>query len=95
MGRLVDDIRDRIRGLALEGVDIILCKDRYVWERIQKLKFPELNRRIYVVEVGEFDNLQALDEKKMNAAGWYFKGIGGETIKAKGDSNATDSYAST
>jgi hypothetical protein len=78
---LRNDIRDRVRGLLLDGVDVILCKDRYIWERIKSLKFPELKRRIYVAEVGDFDNLQALDEKKMNAAGWYFKGIDGENIK--------------
>lgn len=71
--RINEDLRERVKGLALEGVDIIFVKDRYLFDRLSKLKVPGIEKAISLFRVNDFDDLKALNEKEMNELGWVRK----------------------
>lgn len=67
---LKDGLEDRIKGLALEGVDIIFIKEPHLYDRMKRINVSNVTKPIQVIMVREFDDLKALSHVDMRALGW-------------------------
>jgi hypothetical protein len=68
---LKNDLEEKIKGLSLEGVDLILISDKYVFDRTKTLKLPEgLKKPIQIMYVENMGSLKALSIRDMRKAGW-------------------------
>jgi len=63
-------LEERIKGLALADVDIILVKERHLYERLKTLKVPGVKRQIQMVLVNNLDDMKALSHVDMRSLGW-------------------------
>ena len=75
MGELLtlkQGIEDRMRGLALAGVDIIFVKERHLFDRLRSmnLKLPKDAKPIHLCFCNDLDDLKALSHQDMRALGW-------------------------
>lgn len=69
---LKDGLENRLKGLALEGVDIIFVKERHLFERLSKmpLPLPKGSKPISLCLVNDLNDLKALSHQDMRALGW-------------------------
>lgn len=69
---LKQGIEDRIRGLALSGVDIIFVKERHLFDRLSRmpLALPKGSKPINLCFCNDLDDLKALSHQDMRALGW-------------------------
>lgn len=72
LGTLKQDLEDKLKGLALAGVDIIFVKDRYLFDRLSKmpLPLPKGSKPIHLCFVNELDDIKALSHQDMRKLGW-------------------------
>ena len=75
------DLDERMKGLILNEVDLIIFKDRFVMERVRNMKFPGLKKQIQLMLVSNLGEVQALSIQDMRAVGWIQKKEMDEKIK--------------
>lgn len=70
---LKQGMEDRIKGLALEGVDIIFVHEKLLFERLSRMKIPGINKQIQMVLINDFKDFKALSLRDMKKLGWIRK----------------------
>ena len=67
---LKHDLDEKMMGLALDKVDVIFITDKYLMERMRKLKLPKDCKPIQVMYVEKLTDLKALSIVDMRKNGW-------------------------
>lgn len=67
---LKQGLEDRVRGLALENVDMIFVKERHLFERLSAINVPGVTKKITLMLVTDLNDLKALSHVDMRALGW-------------------------
>lgn len=67
---LKDGLETRLKGLVLEGVDIIFVKERHLLDRLMKMSLPKGTKPIQLCLVENLDDIQALSHQDMRKLGW-------------------------
>lgn len=68
--RINEDLRERVKGLALEGVDIIFVKDAFLQHRLSRVIVPGISKNITIMLLPDFEDFKALNEQEMKELGW-------------------------
>lgn len=79
---LTTDLKERVKGLCLNGCQLLLVKENHLVDRISRLQFDNVDHRVYILKVDEFDDLKAIDEEMMRKAGWVRADQSSEKEKA-------------